>query len=493
MYDSRLHYAGPVSAAPVLGSPRAYRVTGVTLVTIALLVIGLALVAAGIVHPAGLMLLAGPIKAVDLREQAVAKFKAAKDLVGEDGAVPSEKLDAFNAYLTEAKDLDKQYAIAAASEGDVETVAERLAFYTGVVTGQPMRFNRTELDASGPKSLGAQFVGSKAYRELKASGSLDSENSRFRSDPVVLAAPGFRAAASDVIQTEDGGPLGDGIVRPIRLPGITALQQRPLEIRALFPNETMTGGDTIEYAQQVGFDKATGLAVKQATSAADAASVKKQSSISYAIKTARAEWIATWMATTRQALADESQTRSLIDNQGRLMLALEEEEQFLNGNGTPPNLSGIYDQTIQTLDLTGRDNLDGVRDARRLVKTGTSRLTPNFIVLNPIDSEEFDLLKDDFGQYRGGNPIGNFGFDQPIWGLRRVESEAIEVGHGLVGAGVAATVFERQPITVLTADQHADFFVRNLVVILFEERLAFPIYFPTAFVDITLADWTPGS
>jgi hypothetical protein len=48
-------------------------------------------------------------------------------------------------------------------------------------------------------------------------------------------------------------------------------------------------------------------------------------------------------------------------------------------------------------------------------------------------------------------------------------------------------------LTVLTADQHADFFVRNLAVILFEERLAFPVYFPTAFVEITFDEWTEGS
>jgi hypothetical protein len=54
-------------------------------------------------------------------------------------------------------------------------------------------------------------------------------------------------------------------------------------------------------------------------------------------------------------------------------------------------------------------------------------------------------------------------------------------------------VFERQPITVLTADQHSDFFVRNLVVILFEERLAFPVYFPTAICVVSLEDFQAGS
>jgi HK97 family phage major capsid protein len=195
------------------------------------------------------------------------------------------------------------------------------------------------------------------------------------------------------------------------------------------------------------------------------------------------------MVTTRQALSDAGVIRGLIDNQGRLMLQLEEEDQLLAGNGTAPNLSGILDQSIQTLDLTGEDNLDGIRTARRLVRTGLSRLQADWIVVNPEDSEEIDLLKDDNGLYRGGNPIGNFSFDQSIWRLARAESEAMTAGTALVGARAGATVYERQPITVLTADQHSDFFIRNLIVILFEERLAFPVWFPSAFVEVTLADW----
>ena len=97
------------------------------------------------------------------------------------------------------------------------------------------------------------------------------------------------------------------------------------------------------------------------------------------------------------------------------------------------------------------------------------------------------------GLYRGGNPIGDFGFNQPIWRLRRVEYEAISEGTALVGSSMAATVYERQGLSVLVADQHADFFVRNLVVILFEERLAFPVYFPTALVEVTLGSWEEAS
>jgi hypothetical protein len=264
-------------------------------------------------------------------------------------------------------------------------------------------------------------------------------------------------------------------------------------VRDLFANVDMPTGDTVEYAAQTGFDSAAAAFAQATTTNTDtlAGGRKPQSSIAWEERSAKATWIGTWMVATRQALSDESQMASLIDNQGRLMVRLAEDDALLNGNGTAPNLSGLRDQqTLQTLDLSGgADNLDGVRTARRLVATGLSRLQATFLVVHPVDSEEFDLLKDGMGQYRGGNPIGNFNADQSIWRLQRVESEAIPEGIGLVGARAGATVFDREPLRVLTTDSHSDFFVRNLIVVLFEERLAFPVYFPTAFVEITWDDW----
>lgn len=430
--------------------------------------------------------------AVDLREQAVAKLAEARALADTDGTIAPENQDAFDAKMAEFRDLDKQAATAAKNGESIGELDERMAYYTGKVSGEPMRFNRTQLDPSSPKSLGEQFVQSETYKELQASGAFRSDNAKFRSDPVISdpRIARFSGAASDVIQTESSGP-SNALVLPYYLQGILDLPQAPRVVRSLFPNADMPTGDTISYAAQVGFDNAA-AAVAQATAVNNGA--KPQSSIAWERRTADAETIATWMATTRQSLADASVTRSLIDNQGRLMIAIEEDDQLLNGNGTSPNISGILDQSaIQTLDLTGEDNLDGIRTARRMVKTGTSRLDPTFVILNPEDSEEFDLLKDLNGQYRGGNPIGNFTFNQPIWGLTRVESESLAQGTAIVGSRAAATVFDRQPLTVLTSDSHSDFFVRNLIVILFEERLAFPVYFPTAFVEITLGDFVSGS
>lgn len=428
----------------------------------------------------------------ELREQALGKFLEAKELIGADGTLAQEDEPRFQALMAEAMDLDRKFASAkAAADGSVDRLDERLAFYTGKVTGEAMRFNRTVLDPSASMSLGAQFVASPEYKKLAASGVLDSDSGRFDTGRVVLTPRSmpFGAAATDLIHTETSGPA-NALVTPFFLPGILPLPQRPLTIRDLFSQGSMPSGDTISYAAQVGFDSAA-AAVAQATTVDHASIGKKpQSSIAWERRTAVAEWIATWMVVTRQALADAGVISGIIDNQGRLMLQLEEEDQLLNGDGTPPNLQGLLGATgVQTLDLTGEDNLDGVRTARRLVRTGLSRLEADWLVLNPEDSEEFDLLKDLNDQYRGGNPIGNFNFGQSVWRLQRAESEAIAAGTALVGARAGATVYQRQPITVLTADQHSDFFIRNLVVVLFEERLAFPIFFPTAFVEITLADW----
>lgn len=445
-------------------------------------------------------------KAAGLREAALAKLLEAKALVGDDDAVATENEERFGTLMGEFRDLDRQAQAAATSDDNIGTLRERFEWYTSKATGQPLRFQSTSIDPDSALSPGEQFVRSDAYKGLVSSGVLATPNGKFRSDPIIVGRPlsdrQIRAAASDVIQTEDGGPA-NALITPFRLPGILALQQRPLTIRDLFPNEDMRNGDTIEYAQQTGFDNAA-AAVAQATAVNGSGvtgGVKPQSSISWTEATAPARWIATYMVASRQALADENQVRSLIDNQGRLMIRLEEEDELIAGNGTAPNISGILDQpALQLLDISAYyddKNLDAIRTARRLVRTGASRLRPTFVAVNPIDSEEFDLMQDNEGRYRAGDPFGPiFGsIDDvaPIWKLRRVETEALDPGTVLVGAREGATVWERQPLTVLTADQHSDFFVRNLVVILFEERLAFPVYFPTAFVKITLDDWTAAS
>lgn len=437
-------------------------------------------------------------EAITLREQAAAKFKEAKEYsdslagkksdTGEPIDASEADLQKFDGLMTEARGLDGQFRAKAKAEGQVIDLREGMDFYYGKATGGGrLPWQQVSMREIAP-TIGQEFIASEEYKELTDSGRLVSEKMQYGqlSKPKVLGGK----AAGDLIQSESGGP-GAALVTPQYIPGILPLPQRPLTVRELF-SQAPASSDSISYAAQSAFDSAAAM-VEQATAVTGETGRKPQSSIAWERRTGVIETLATYMAATRQQLADAGQVASLIDNQGRLMLQLLEEEQLINGNGTTPNLSGILDQTIQTLVVAaGGNNLDAIRTAKRLVKTGAARANADVVLLNPYDSEQFDLLKDTNGLYRGGNPIGNFTFDQPIWGLRRVESEEVAIGQAIVGAfRFGATVYERQGITVYTTDSHSDWFTRNLICILFEERLGFAVWFPLAFVELTLdlTDW----
>lgn len=477
-------------------------------------------------------------KSTELREQAAAKFKEAHDhmeatckeagttmeaLQADESLVPQEALTQFDAIMVDAQELRAQYETAAKQEGRFEGVREGLDYFHSKATGNgPIPWAAAGKSREVSLSLGQMFTHSPTYKALMDSGILHSEGGKFITDRMTSvgslaefeqtrkeAIDGgmdeikafeelLSKAAADIIHTGSGNE-GDALVLDQFLPGILQLPQRPLTIRALFASGRATS-DTVSYAAQVNFDSGAAM-VAQATGTGDGA--KPQSSIRWERRTRPIETLATFMAATRQQMADAPQVESLIDNQGRLMLQLEEEAQLLSGSGSTPNLQGVLSETgVQTLDVTngvdadtaGINNISAIRTAKRMVRTGAARMAADAIVMHPNDSEEFDLLRDGNGLFRGGNPIGNFTFNQSFWGLRRVESEAIAEGTALVGAfNSGATVLERMPITVFTTDSHSDWFIRNLIAVLFEERFGFPIFFPAAFVNMTLAGWDGGS
>jgi HK97 family phage major capsid protein len=440
---------------------------------------------------------------IDLREKAASLFKEAADIAEGKAELKGDDLDAFNAKMAEAAAADELYVKSSEGQAGLLTLKDRLSYYHGKATGNPIPWSRVQIDdpsgVMGRKSAGQQFVESETYTELKSSGALDSNGAAFRTSPVEVKAAtdiisGTSAAAGDRIGA------GQALILPDFRPGILPLPQRPLTVRDLFSGDT-TQGDQISYAVQTAFDNAA-AAVSEAAIDGNPTGAKPQSSIGWGRRTEPIETIATWMAATRKQLSDAGQTRSLIDNQLRLMLDLEIDDQLMNGNGTAPNISGLLDRTgLQTLDLssasTDKANLNGLRTAKRLVRTGPARAVADAVVMHPVDSEEFDLLVDQTDRYRAGDPFGILGPTSdapPIWKMRRVESEAVTEGTAIVGAfKVGGTVFERQGITVLTSDSHSDFFTRNLIAVLAETRLGLAIYFPSAFCVVTLNDWADGS
>jgi HK97 family phage major capsid protein len=103
------------------------------------------------------------------------------------------------------------------------------------------------------------------------------------------------------------------------------------------------------------------------------------------------------------------------------------------------------------------------------------------IILSPADWEAIELAKGTDGRYIWVNvPDGGV---PRLWRVPVVESLAMQDNEYILGAfGLGASVFDREQANIRVSESHADFFLRNQVAIMAQERIAMAVYRPEAFV-----------
>lgn len=256
---------------------------------------------------------------------------------------------------------------------------------------------------------------------------------------------------------------------------------RPLTVVDLITSGT-TDSDLVEYVRQ-GTHTNNAAPVAEATATSDGSGAKPESAMVLAVVSEAVKTIAHWIPATRRALADASQLRTLIDTFLRYGLEEELENQIVNGSGSGENFTGILNTSGRSQQAYTTDILTTTRKARTLVRT-KGRATPTGYLLHPEDWEAIDLLQDNEGRYFFGGPSA---LGQPrLWGLPVVESEALTPGVGIVADWRLAVLWRRMAAQILVSDSHLDFFTRNLIAILGEERAAFGVIRPAAFVEMDL-------
>jgi HK97 family phage major capsid protein len=204
--------------------------------------------------------------------------------------------------------------------------------------------------------------------------------------------------------------------------------------------------------------------------------------------------MAHWEAAHRNVLADEPQLRSIIDNELMYGLRLQEDAQILNGSGTGENLTGILNTSgVQTYSWSAGTysatagmsdtKADAVRRAATL--SFLAYYEPSGIVLNPNDWEDIELTKDGNGAYVVAVSVA-MGGEPRVWRMPVIDTPAMTGGKALVGAfGTGAQLYDREEASIRISEQHSDFFIRNAIVILAEQRLALAVKRPEAFVEVT--------
>lgn len=314
------------------------------------------------------------------------------------------------------------------------------------------------------KSIGAQFVQSEGFQAWHADGAIKTSRDAYA----------LRVKAI----TSDAASAGDGIA-PNRLPGVQTLPMRRMTVRNLI-TPGRTESPVIQYLQETGFTNNAATVVENVK--------KPESGITYDLKNANVVTIAHFIKATKQILDDFAQLQSQIDGRLRYGLELAEEAQLLNGSGVGNNILGI--RTAATayaapIAVTGATRIDILRLA--LLQAELAEYPSTGIVLHPSDWAAIELLKDSTGAYIFANPQS---LAQPgLWGRPVVTTPAMTVDEFLVGAfQLGAQVFDREEANVVIATQNEDDFVKNMITIRGEERLAMALYRPEAFVK---GDLTP--
>lgn len=317
------------------------------------------------------------------------------------------------------------------------------------------------------KSLGRQFVESDQFKSLtESAGQRGKANLEIK-------------ATITSANTNAAGSAGD-LVQITRLAGVVAPPDRKLTIRDLLMQGRMDG-NALEYVKETGFTNNAGMVAEGA--------LKPQSDLKFDLVSTTAKVIAHYMKASRQILDDASQLQSYIDGRLRYGLAFKEEQQILNGDGTGQNLLGIIPQATAYSRPVGvtpssETTIDTLRYA--MLQAVLAEYPASGHVLNPIDWASIETLKDTTGQYIIGNPQGTL--NPTLWGLPVVATQAITAGKFLTGAfSMGAQIFDRWLSRVEVATENEDDFIKNLVTILAEERLALAVYRPEAFVYGDLA------
>lgn len=373
--------------------------------------------------------------------------------------------------LKEVSEQLKEHAVKASRNAELSTWAkekvDELLVKQGELQAQLTHAQQVlaKLETRGqeggrPQSLGEQFVNNEAVRAFLA-----KTNPRGRVDVT------FNAAITSVTTNTDGA--GGDLVQNTRLPGVVALPQRRMTVRDLISPGRMDGS-TLEYVKETGF---TNNAAPVAENA-----VKPESSMKFDLVTTSAKVIAHWVKASRQILDDASQLQSIVDQRLRYGLAYVEEQQLLNGDGTGQNLLGIVPQAsayTAPIAVTGATIIDQIRLA--LLQAELAEYPSTGIVMNPKDWTRVELLKDTQGRYIIGNPQGNTAAS--LWGIPVVTTPAMQEDKFLAGAfRLGAQLFDRWEARVEVSTENQDDFIRNMVTILAEERLALAVYRPEAFV-----------
>lgn len=395
-----------------------------------------------------------------------------------------ELLNQLQANVEQRTDELKTLAEAALKEGKD---AGALSAQTAAKVDQLMAERNT--DRQKLNALQVQLgEAEKAYAALPGSGAAPAAKSlgqRFiEADGVKAAlasmASGMTKTVSAPIQaaiTSEAASAGS-LIDPHRV-GLVAPQVQRLTIRDLLP-WGRTDSNSLEYVREKVFTNAAATVAEN--------TLKPESNLTFEPDAAPVVTIAHWVLATKQVLADAKMLASYINARLIYGLKLAEEKELLSGSGVGLNIKGLLTQAQAYANpgatVANETALDRLRLA--MLQVELADVSPDGVVLNPIDWTTIELLKDTSNKYLMADPFGQM--VPRLWSLPVVATKAMTQDNFLVGGfREGAQGWDREDANIQVSTEDGDNFRKNMVTIRCEERVGLTVYRPQAFVKGTFS------
>lgn len=310
------------------------------------------------------------------------------------------------------------------------------------------------------KTIGALFADSKEYQEVKSLGSVNSR-------PFYIKA------------ITDGAGSGEALTTQYRNTDIYANPERPIFISDLI-KRVPVADSAVEVMRENVFTNSSAMQAGQLLA-------KAESNITFSQETYVVQTLAHWIAASKQILADAARLAAYIDNRMGYGLKLKLDTQILYGDGLNQNFKGLFvDANVSNVGqfpvgttVTGALMINKIRSAITQCQL-MEYYNVNGIVLNPEDWQTIETATGTDGHYIWASVSG--GAESRIWKVPVIVSGAVTKGDFILGDWtMGATLYDREQMSIRTSESHADYFVKNGIAILAEERAAFAIELPKAF------------
>lgn len=410
----------------------------------------------------------------------------------------SDYVTEASAQIETAKSLDDQGA-------QLERLKGAFEMFGAKPTGGQLDPEAAASSRSGivnPKgmTLGAAIAQSEAYEELQAYVTDGMIRKSVRIDAQLSVGgssdPQVKYAVVEG-QAKALSTLGDS-VDAVRIQ--TEMYKRETSdrrLREICNYQKVTTGDSFDYIEMAYTDNAAFVAEATTDAAIGSgdpavtevqAGLKPVSDVTYVNRTEPIKTMAHMLTMPRRAFSDRPQAMGEINTFMSDRLYLKENGSMVSGNGGDEFTGILNTAGIQTHVSNGTD-LDGILEgAAKLWRTGRR---PNGLVMNPDEwfTDGFVMAKTTDGSYMFDGPNADPAALQRVWGMSVYLDTNVPVGSAIIGDFKGSAKFvDRESLTVHVTDSHEDYFRRNLVAVLIEDRVGFRVTDARGFCNVTSLD-----